>query len=89
MVPYFADVNGNGTIELGETFCKPQSFQIISAGQDGQVFGTSTSGLGSATVPSGETYRLFPIGVGYDPAGTDNDNLTNFNERASLDAARP
>jgi Tfp pilus assembly protein PilE len=88
VVPYFADVNGNGTIDLGESYCKPNSFQVISAGQDG-AFGSSTTGLGSPTVPSGETYRLFPIGVGYDPAGTDGDNLTNFNEKSSLDAAKP
>ena len=33
--PYFGDANNNGIIDNGELFCKPQSFQIISAGQDG------------------------------------------------------
>jgi prepilin-type N-terminal cleavage/methylation domain-containing protein len=79
--PYFADSNNNGTIDLGETFAKPQSFQIISAGQDG-AFGTTNA-------TNASYFRLFPIGVGYDSAGADNDNITSFCERGSLDAARP
>ena len=79
--PYFGDANNNGIIDNGELFCKPQSFQIISAGQDG-LFGPATS-------PTGTYFSLYPIGVGYDSAGADNDNITNFCEKNNLDAAKP
>ncbi len=79
--PYFADANNNGSIDLGEGFAKPTSFQIISAGQDG-IFGTSNA-------TNASYFRLYPIGVGYDSSGGDNDNITNFCERNNLDAAKP
>ena len=81
VIPYFADLNNNGTIDVGEGFAKPQSFQIISAGQDGA--------FGPTTTPAGTYFRLFPTGVGYDASGNDDDNLTNLTDRNSLGAARP
>ncbi len=82
-MPYFADVNNNGTIDSGETFAKPQSFQIISAVRDGRLRDHFDQ------IKLRSYFRLFPTGVGYDSTGADNDNLTNFNERNSLDSARP
>jgi prepilin-type N-terminal cleavage/methylation domain-containing protein len=79
--PYFADANSDGTIEVGETFAKPQSFQIISAGQDGA--------FGPLTTPNATYFRLFPTGVGYDASGNDDDNLTNLTDKNSLAAAKP
>ncbi len=35
VTPYVLDVNNNNTFDPADTFCKPTSFQIISAGQDG------------------------------------------------------
>ena len=84
--PYFADSNNNGVIDASETFAKPQSFQIISAGQDGS-FGTTV--LPTASPPKSTYFRLFPTAVGYDSSGADDDNITSFNERNSLDAAKP
>lgn len=84
LTPYFGDNNNNGTIDLGEQFLKPQGFQLISAGQDG-TFGTTQN---TGTV-SYKFFRLFAGGVGYDPASSDDDNVTNFTEKNCLDAAKP
>ena len=85
VMPYVFDVNNSGTLNAGDTFCKPASFQIISAGQDG-AFGT---------IHHSDQYgRLYPTGINYDlppPNGGngDDDNVTNFCEKSSLDAAKP
>ncbi len=96
VMPYVFDVNNSGTFNVGDTFCKPSSFQIISAGQDGS-FGTivqpgtvSINGIEPAAIAS----RLYPTGLNYDPPPTaggsgDDDNITNFCEKSSLDAAKP
>jgi len=63
-VPYLTSAN---------VFAGPDTFQIISAGQDGN-FGSTNQ-------------RLFPLGTNYTEA--DNDNVTSFNEKATLEAARP
>jgi prepilin-type N-terminal cleavage/methylation domain-containing protein len=85
VAPYVLDVDNNAQIDGPapnpspngpDTFAKPNSFQIISAGQDGQ-FGAGTS------------TRLFPTGVGYDSTGADDDNVTNFNEKNNLGDAKP
>jgi prepilin-type N-terminal cleavage/methylation domain-containing protein len=87
VMPYLFDANGNGVFDSTESFCKPTSFQIISAGQDG-AFGT-------VSLPaSGHQGRLYPTGLNYDvppPAGGsgDDDNLTNFCEKSSLESAKP
>ncbi len=86
--PYFGDSNSNGAIDSGEQFAKPQSFQIISAGQDG-IFGTSLNTPAAVPPVSYTFFRMFPSGVGYDKAGTDDDNVTSFNEKNNLDAAKP
>ncbi len=79
--PYFADANNNGMIDAGENFAKSSSFQIISAGQDGS--------FGTTLLAKAPNFRLYPIGVGYDASGADNDNITNFCEKNNLDAAKP
>jgi hypothetical protein len=81
VVPYVADLNANGQIDSGDSFAKPQSYQIISAGQDGA--------FGSSVAADGQWFRLFATGVGYDPAGADGDNVTNLTDKSSLDAAKP
>lgn len=78
-VPYALDVNGNRTLDLnGDTWANPDSFQIISAGQDGHV--------GDLITPEPAT-KLFPAGLKY--TTEDNDNVTNFNDKSSLEDARP
>jgi prepilin-type N-terminal cleavage/methylation domain-containing protein len=84
VMPYIFDVNNSGTLNVGDTFCKPSSFQIISAGQDGS--------FGQITTPSNG--RLYPTGYNYDappPAGGsgDDDNVTNFCEKNALESAKP
>ena len=82
VTPYAVDSNNNGTYDSAtETWANPDSFQIISAGQD------ATFGVAATSPPS--TPKLYPTGTGYDPDGADNDNLTNFCDRSSLEAARP
>jgi len=49
------------------TYINPQSYQIISAGQDGDWGGNATNDA-----------RRFPSGAGYGPG--DRDNITNFSE---------
>jgi hypothetical protein len=78
-VPYIQDQNSNLAIDTSDAFYRKDSFQLICAGQDGD-FGTSSSAAQG---------RLFPSGIGYDPRGADNDNVVNFNEKSSLDAAKP
>ncbi|HEX4142709.1 MAG TPA: prepilin-type N-terminal cleavage/methylation domain-containing protein [Pirellulales bacterium] len=86
-MPYIFDVNNSSTLNQGDTFCKPTSYQIISAGQDG-CFGT--------TIPptTGSYGRLYPTAFNYDlppPSGGsgDDDNVTNFCEKNSLESAKP
>ena len=87
--PYFRQ----GPASAG-TFGTPVSeegFQIVSAGLDDDY------GLIKAkSIPAGrnapdwdkiEAYKVFPAGTYYSPA--DNDNITNFNEKQTLDDARP
>ena len=74
---------GVATATGGEGFAKVQSFQIISAGQDGDF------GYNGGTPPTGG--RLFPTGINYDPAPTsaDDDNVTNFCDKSNLGDAKP
>jgi prepilin-type N-terminal cleavage/methylation domain-containing protein len=68
------DGNANGILELtGDVWANADSFQIISAGQDNHFGGNRT--------------RLFPTGTGYDPE--DRDNITNFNDKTTLEDAIP
>ena len=88
----------NGTYDVGEPikgnggalhvnpatdqYANPDSFQIISAGQDGR-FGFALPSSGPPPLPA----KLFPIGGGYSPY--DGDNIVNFTEKKSLDDAKP
>jgi len=66
--PYYAD-NGSSTNGNNYLFVNPNSYQIISAGLDGDYGDTSSS-----SVPS--PYPSYPSGNGYTPG--DLDNLVNF-----------
>jgi prepilin-type N-terminal cleavage/methylation domain-containing protein len=99
VIPYVLDTNNNNTFDAADTFCKPTSFQIISAGQDG-AFGTTLS-------PVGFQGKLYPGGLNAHQAGTvgnngfsydspppnggnaDDDNVTNFCEKNTLEGAKP
>jgi prepilin-type N-terminal cleavage/methylation domain-containing protein len=75
----FTDSGGNSLLDFSsDTWANPDSFQIISAGQDGQF---SSPFMVNARV------RLYPTGAGYDTE--DNDNVTNFSDKASLEDAKP
>lgn len=84
VMPYIFDTGNTGAFAINDTFCKPTSFQIISAGQDGS--------FGTAIPPTNG--RLYPTGFNYDPPPTvggsaDDDNVTNFCEKSNLEAAKP
>ena len=59
----------------------PTTFQILSAGQDGD--------WGDLTTPAGGKYpvKQFPSGTNYFPG--DRDNITNFSDGKTLGASRP
>jgi hypothetical protein len=77
--PYALDVDNSRTLVAGtDTWANPETFQIISAGQDGH-FGAM------ATTPT--PIKLYPIGVNY--TTEDNDNVTNFADKSSLEDAKP
>lgn len=71
-VPYRTTSTGN--VNVPTTWVSPNVFQILAAGAD-DMFGVTNA-------------RAFPNGDGYDPAGTDDDNLTNFS-RMRIGRARP
>jgi prepilin-type N-terminal cleavage/methylation domain-containing protein len=74
-VPYMLDVDNNGGVpNAADTWANPETFQIISAGQDG-VYGVPTA------------VKSYPRGGGY--ATEDNDNVTNFADKSSLEDAKP
>ncbi len=80
--PYALDANNNGVVDVApgaDTWANADSFQIISAGQDGN--------FGAAVATASP--KLFPRGTNYDTAGADDDNVTNFNDKASLEDAKP
>jgi prepilin-type N-terminal cleavage/methylation domain-containing protein len=90
-VPYWNDVNGNSSTNLAadfnmltgaptENWANPDSFQIICTGLDGKY------GLDPTTIPPA---RLYPTGFNYDPAGADDDNVTNFSVKARIGDAKP
>jgi len=78
--PYIFDVNNDRTAMDPDTFMNSDSFQIISAGQDG-LFGRSNNS------DSNGLKRLYPAGTGYDEA--DADNITHFCDINNLNDKRP
>ena len=66
--------------DANESWANVDSFQLISAGTDGQ-YGNS----------AGTAARLYPTGTGYDlsPNQADDDNITNFCAKARLGDAKP
>jgi prepilin-type N-terminal cleavage/methylation domain-containing protein len=82
VTPYVQDLQSAGTyVNSGATtayqFCNPTTFQLISAGQDGQ-YGTSLSLSGFTNG------RLYPGGSGYSADGSDIDNAANFCDKSRL-----
>lgn len=66
----------------------PKSFQLIAAGLDGD-FGGAGARLGysgSLPPPTQYMFKAFPSGGGYATTGEDDDNITNFSEKALGDA---
>ena len=84
VMPYAFDLNNSGSFNVGDTFCKPTSFQIISAGQDG-CFGTIAQPTQGRLYPTGYNYDVPPPGGG----SGDDDNVTNFCEKNTLESAKP
>ncbi|QDU93035.1 type II secretion system protein [Lignipirellula cremea] len=71
--PYFKSNTAND-------FINPETYQIISAGLDGQ-FGHVQA--------SPNDRKVFPSGINYDPDGEDNDNIANFSEGRALEDLLP
>ena len=85
---YVLDVNANSTPEHlngPDTFCGDQTFQILSAGQDGMY--------GSVEKPDPEDDplpHLFPTGKNYDlTTGFEDDNLASFCSQGTFESAKP
>ena len=72
---YAAELQGSAV----KRFAEAEKFQIICAGQDGEYGASATLGTGLAA--------LYPDGAGYSEA--DEDNITNFSEGKTLEAAIP
>jgi prepilin-type N-terminal cleavage/methylation domain-containing protein len=85
-MPYLWDSNGDSK---WDSFVNPKSFQIISAGLDGNYGGVGlTISPSDATNPNMQTAKMYPTGIGYGTDAGDDDNLTNFSEK-SLGDAKP
>jgi prepilin-type N-terminal cleavage/methylation domain-containing protein len=76
--------------EFSKIYANPKSFQIISAGVDG-AFGNPTSSVpkdfprnGTPNKITVDVPKVYAFGEGY--TDEDNDNMTNFSERALGDA---
>ena len=79
--PYFQDSSSNVSATANYVYANPSSFQIISAGLDGNY------GVGNCSYPSGGT-TYGPSGVNaYGPY--DLDNLANFSPAGNLGTAVP
>jgi prepilin-type N-terminal cleavage/methylation domain-containing protein len=82
-VPYWSDLNGNGSTmtmaDVNENWVNFDSYQLISAGSDG-LYGGNTL-----------VFRAYPTGTNYDgpPNQADDDNITNFCNKARLGDAKP
>jgi prepilin-type N-terminal cleavage/methylation domain-containing protein len=88
--PYWHDRNGNKHSNLTadqdsqETWVNPDSYQLIACGNDGKY------GQTGLTPPMPKVYaRMYPTGVYYDPAQSDDDNATNFSSKARIGDDRP
>ncbi len=68
--------SGATSVQTTDLWANGDSFQIISAGQDGVFTTAATSGL-----------RIYPRGYNY--TVEDNDNVSNFCDKPSLEDAKP
>lgn len=92
----FTDTNGNLVLASFNALCaNPKTFQIISAGLDGD-FGaipkttTIKTAVKISSTPGYFIYwKSYPDGKGYDSNGADDDNITNFCEKNGLGDAKP
>jgi hypothetical protein len=73
-VPYLRDPNGVAG-DGDEELITGESVQIVACGLDNKF------GVGPA---AGKPSKLFPSGAGWDPSGGDDDNVTNFCDKARL-----
>jgi prepilin-type N-terminal cleavage/methylation domain-containing protein len=88
-VPYFSVPPASPPSPFG-TPVSEEGFQIVSAGLDDDYGLVAVEKVGAIWKPKWSVkaaYKVFPAGTFYSPA--DNDNITNFNERTTLDDARP
>ena len=75
---YIDDVDRDSQFTAGvDRWVNPTTFQLMAAGPDG---------LFSAAKFNKQ--RLYPTGTGYDPAGADDDNITNFCGQSRLGDAK-
>jgi prepilin-type N-terminal cleavage/methylation domain-containing protein len=85
--PYALDVDNSRVIETAagtaDTWANPETFQIIAAGQDGNF------GLDFATAPASNTSNAKGYPAGYRYVTEDNDNVSNFADKSSLEDAKP
>ena len=83
------DTNSNVTAAQFQALCvNPKSFQLIAPGLDGQ-YGQASKFAKPIKVGTASKilwYKSYPSGLGYDTGGADNDNVTNFSEKALGDA---
>ena len=90
--PYWQDRNGNGRsnlqvdFDIQETWANPDSFQLIAAGGDGKY---GQVGPMNSTDPYDA--GLYPTGTRYDTSSSeaDDDNVTNFSNKARLGDDKP
>lgn len=81
VLPYFAEkqIANTGTLRQDYRPMNPTSFQIVSAGQDGE--------FSSAYTGADADVKIFPVGFNYTEA--DRDNLTNFSGGLRLSDSIP
>jgi prepilin-type N-terminal cleavage/methylation domain-containing protein len=84
---YIRDVNGNGILDVGiDEWVNIDSFQILAPGLDGR-YNSNDSPQEDPNVAAKQ--HLYPTGKGYSPFGWEDDNVTNFCEKARLGDAKP
>lgn len=85
---YANDANGDSNIQLpNETWANPETFQLIASGMDGKYGVKDTDALNQLRPKA----RLYPTGIAYDMSVdlADDDNVTNFANKAKLVDAKP
>jgi len=77
---YCRDVDNNNTAAFPpDEWMNLESYQIVSSGMDG-IYGNSAAAA---------SWHLYPAGIGYSPDLSEDDNVTNFCDKARLGDAKP